>query len=76
MNIEVESYYTSDPNYHRDYGNSLVPWGRIGLPQDCGYMVSFLLSDASEFMTGNVVYFDGGLTAKMALPIQPKKGER
>jgi glucose 1-dehydrogenase/3-oxoacyl-[acyl-carrier protein] reductase len=74
--IEVESYYTSDPNYHREYGNSLVPWGRIGLPQDCGYMVSFLLSDASEFMTGNVVYFDGGLTAKMALPIQPNNGER
>jgi glucose 1-dehydrogenase/3-oxoacyl-[acyl-carrier protein] reductase len=73
--IEVESYYT-DPNYTRDFGNSLVPWGRIGLPQDCGYLVSFLLSDASEFMTGNVLYFDGGLTAKMALPIQPKSGER
>jgi NAD(P)-dependent dehydrogenase (short-subunit alcohol dehydrogenase family) len=74
--IEVESYYTSDPTYKRDFGNSLVPWGRIGLPQDCGYLVSFLLSNASEFMTGNVLYFDGGLTAKMALPVQPKNGER
>jgi NAD(P)-dependent dehydrogenase (short-subunit alcohol dehydrogenase family) len=74
--IEVESYFMADPNYNRDFGNSIVPWGRIGLPQDCGYIASFLLSDASEFMTGHVLYFDGGLTAKMALPIQPPSGER
>jgi NAD(P)-dependent dehydrogenase (short-subunit alcohol dehydrogenase family) len=74
--IEVESYFRNIPEYNRDFGNSLVPWGRIGLPQDCGYIASFLLSDASEFMTGHVLYFDGGLTAKMALPFQPPSGER
>ena len=74
--IEVPSYYKTDPNYNRDFGNSIVPWGRIGLPQDCGYVASFLLADASEFMTGHVLYFDGGLTAKMALPFQPPMGER
>jgi len=74
--IEVPSYYTNDPTYTREYGNSLVPWGRIGLPQDCGYIACFLLADASEFMTGHVLYFDGGLTAKMALPIQSAGGER
>ncbi|MBC7815184.1 MAG: SDR family oxidoreductase [Burkholderiales bacterium] len=74
--IEVESYYKTDPNYSREFGDSIVPWGRIGLPKDCGYIASFLLSDASEFMTGHVLYFDGGLTAKMALPFQPKSGER
>jgi glucose 1-dehydrogenase/3-oxoacyl-[acyl-carrier protein] reductase len=73
--IEVQSYF-SDPNYNRELGNSLVPWGRIGQPQDCGYMASFMLSDAAEFLTGHVLYFDGGLTAKMALPIQPDAGER
>ena len=74
--IEVPSYFKNDANYTREYGNSLVPWGRIGLPQDCGYIGAFLLSDASEFMTGHVLYFDGGLTAKMALPLQPSNGER
>ncbi len=74
--IEVQSYYTSDPNYTREYGNSLVPWGRIGTPRDCGYLVSFLLSDAAEYVNGHVVYFDGGLTAKMAIPIDPPSGER
>lgn len=74
--IEVASYWTSDPNYSREAGNSMVPWGRVGLPQDVGYLAAFLLSDAAEFMTGSVLTFDGGLTAKMALPYQPPQGER
>ncbi|MCC7451279.1 MAG: SDR family oxidoreductase [Anaerolineae bacterium] len=74
--VEVASYYKNDPTYTRAAGDAMVPWGRIGLPQDCGYMAAFLLSDAAEFMTGHVLYFDGGLTAKMALPIQPREGER
>lgn len=73
--IEVESYF-SNPAYTHEFGNTLVPWGRIGMPQDVGHLASFLLSDAAEFMTGQVLHFDGGLTAKMALPIQPTAGER
>jgi NAD(P)-dependent dehydrogenase (short-subunit alcohol dehydrogenase family) len=74
--IEVPSYFKSDPNYTRELGNSMVPWGRIGLPEDVGYLAAFLISDASEFMTGHVLYFDGGLTAKMAIPYEAPKGER
>ncbi len=74
--IEVPSYWKTDPDYNRQLGDSLVPWGRIGLPADVGYLATYLLSDVSEFMTGSVIYFDGGLTAKMALPIQPPTGER
>jgi len=74
--IEVPSYWKVDPNYNREMGNRIVPWGRIGLPEDVGYLAAYLLSDAAEFMTGQVIYFDGGLTAKMALPIQPPTGER
>jgi len=74
--IEVPSYFTLDPEYTREAGNVIVPWGRVGLPADVGYLAAYLLSDASEFMTGQVLYFDGGLTAKMALPFQPKEGER
>jgi NAD(P)-dependent dehydrogenase (short-subunit alcohol dehydrogenase family) len=74
--IEVPSYFKSDPDYTHELGNSMVPWGRVGMPEDVGYLVAFLLSDASEFMTGTVLYFDGGLTAKMAIPYKPKIGER
>ena len=74
--IEVPSYFTLDPNYTREAGNAIIPWGRVGLPADVGYLAAYLMSDASEFMTGSVLYFDGGLTAKMALPIEIKEGER
>ncbi len=74
--IEVPSYFTNDPSYTRETGNAMVPWGRVGLPEDVGYLASYLMSDASEFMTGHVLYIDGGLTAKMAIPYVPPKGER
>jgi glucose 1-dehydrogenase/3-oxoacyl-[acyl-carrier protein] reductase len=69
--IEVPSYFKADPSYTREVGNSLVPWGRAGLPEDVGYLAAYLMSDAAEFMTGHVLYFDGGLTAKMAIQYTP-----
>lgn len=72
--IEVPSYWKIDPNYSREAANKTVPWGRVGLPEDVGYLAAYLMSDASEFMTGQVLYFDGGLTAKMALDGQPCPG--
>ena len=74
--IEVPSYFKSDPNYTREMGNSMVPWGRVGLPEDVGYLAAYLMSDAAEFMTGHVLYFDGGLTAKMAIQYEPPEGAR
>ncbi len=73
--IEVPSYFI-DPNYTRDMGNSVVPWGRVGLPEDVGYLAAYLMSDAAEFMTGHVLCFDGGLTAKMAIDAKPAEGTR
>ena len=74
--IEVPSYFKTDPNYTRDVGNNMVPWGRVGLPEDVAYLAAYLMSDASEFMTGHTLAIDGGLTAKMAIPYQPPAGER
>ena len=37
--------------------------GRLGEPDDMVGPTLFLLSPASDFMTGQVVYVDGGLTA-------------
>ncbi len=73
--IEVPSYWRKSPGYTRAAGNKVVPWGRVGLPEEVGYLAAYLLADASEFMTGSVLYFDGGLTAKMALPEQPAQSE-
>ena len=67
--IEVPRYWQDRPGYDRETGDSWVPWGRIGLPEDVGYLIGYLMSDASEYMIGQVIQFDGGLTAKMALRI-------
>ena len=65
--IEVPSYFEKDPSYNRKFGDSLVPWGRVGLPEEVGYLAAYLVSDLSEFMTGEIIHIDGGLTSAMKL---------
>ncbi len=64
--IEVPRYY-SVPGYTREFGNRLVPWGRVGTPADIGSSVAFLASDAADFITGQILYVDGGTSARMGL---------
>ena len=40
-----------------------IPLGRLGEPEDFVGTVIFLSSRASDFMTGSIVYVDGGYTA-------------
>jgi NAD(P)-dependent dehydrogenase (short-subunit alcohol dehydrogenase family) len=42
---------------------SRIPLGRLGEPDDFLGPLVFLLSDASAFVTGQIVYVDGGYTA-------------
>ena len=71
--IEVPSYFEKDPSYNREFGDSLVPWGRVGLPEEVGYLAAYLVSDLSEFMTGEIIHMDGGLTSTMNLNTDNKK---
>jgi gluconate 5-dehydrogenase len=41
---------------------ALVPAGRLGTPEDLTGPVLFLLSDQASFVTGQVLYVDGGRT--------------
>jgi NAD(P)-dependent dehydrogenase (short-subunit alcohol dehydrogenase family) len=40
-----------------------IPIGRLGEPEDFIGSVLFLASAASDFMTGAILYVDGGYTA-------------
>ncbi|MCL5045232.1 MAG: glucose 1-dehydrogenase [Actinobacteria bacterium] len=74
--IEVPRYWKLFEDYTREAGNALTPWKRIGLPADVAYAAAFLISDAAEYITGQVIYLDGGMTAKLSLPVQPPRTER
>ena len=41
----------------------MVPMGKIGEPNDIGYMILYLASDESKFTTGAEMVVDGGCTA-------------
>ncbi|MFQ3582717.1 MAG: SDR family oxidoreductase [Chloracidobacterium sp.] len=40
----------------------LIPYGRVGDPEDIGRAVVWLASDASDYITGTTLYVDGGMT--------------
>ena len=45
-----------------------APLGRIGLPSEIGPAAVFLASDAGQYMTGQLLLLDGGLTAQQIPP--------
>jgi len=42
---------------------AMIPWGRTGIPQDLMGATIFLASHASDYVTGQIIYVDGGMLA-------------
>ncbi len=51
---------------------SLIPWGRAGTPADLAGTAVFLASRASDYLTGQVIYVDGGMLAGYKVRPIPK----
>jgi NAD(P)-dependent dehydrogenase (short-subunit alcohol dehydrogenase family) len=52
----------ADPQFY-DSLIARIPLGRIAEPVDVMHTILFLVSRASDFITGQVLYLDGGITA-------------
>ena len=47
---------------------SYIPLGRPGTPEEIGHAVAFLASEAAAYITGQILFVDGGLTAQLTPP--------
>jgi NAD(P)-dependent dehydrogenase (short-subunit alcohol dehydrogenase family) len=59
---ELTQWIYDDPAVHKTFLGR-VPIGRLGEPEDFIGSVIFLSSKASDWMTGSIMYVDGGYTA-------------
>lgn len=55
----------------RNWGESRVPLGRLATPQDMVGTVAFLAAPASDYVTGQNIYVDGGFMAGDDWPLPP-----
>jgi NAD(P)-dependent dehydrogenase (short-subunit alcohol dehydrogenase family) len=55
-----------DNNWKNIYMNN-TPLRKPGNPEDVANIVAFLTSDAANYITGQVIFIDGGWTAGYAL---------
>jgi gluconate 5-dehydrogenase len=58
----VAKFLEKDPEGKERYART-IPMGRIGLTEDVIGAAVFLASEASSYVTGQIIYPDGGLTA-------------
>jgi NAD(P)-dependent dehydrogenase (short-subunit alcohol dehydrogenase family) len=63
----MERNWEYDPNFDRSW-QEVTPLGRVATPEDYVGPLVFLASDASAFVTGEILHVDGGWTIKGDYP--------
>lgn len=65
--IHTEAFEEQGPEAKARRGQT-VPLGRVGTPEDVAGAVAFLASDDASYITGQVLYVDGGMLAQLRSP--------
>jgi glucose 1-dehydrogenase/3-oxoacyl-[acyl-carrier protein] reductase len=62
--IEVERYHAFE-GYDRAEWGTRIPAGRVGWPSDIGPLAAFLCSEGASYITGQIIWVDGGMTSRL-----------
>ena len=62
VRTDLVAHMLADPAFYQSL-IARIPLGRIAEPEDVRNAVLFLASSASDFVTGQTLYVDGGITA-------------
>jgi 3-oxoacyl-[acyl-carrier protein] reductase len=68
--IMLERTLRDNPKYSEEWGK-LTPTGRAGTTQDVAAIVAWLCTNEAEFITGQILYTDGGLFSAVPWPRNP-----
>jgi glucose 1-dehydrogenase len=61
IKTDINKKVWSDPEQRKGLLD-LIPYGRIGEPEDIGKAAVWLASDEADYITGATIYVDGGMT--------------
>ena len=71
--VHVDKFYRVIPGYDPHMFDHEIPLGFLGQPEDIGSAVVFFASDEARYVTGQILYVDGGTSARMALGVSEQK---
>ena len=74
--IVVESHYKQIHDFDPvAIGQRMVPWRRLGQPIEVARACVYLASEDADYMVGHILVLDGGVMAKVSLPLETLDSE-
>jgi glucose 1-dehydrogenase/3-oxoacyl-[acyl-carrier protein] reductase len=71
--VHVEKFFSVVPNYDYHMFDHEIPIGFMGMPADVGAAVAFFASEDARYITGQVLFVDGGTSARILLGVSEVK---
>lgn len=65
--VAIERNFNIDPSFPENW-DRFIPQGRVGEVEEVVNAVLFFCSNKSSYITGQIVYVDGGLTSYVPMP--------